>query len=260
MHEIACIRRVESCPCLAGGLGKPDPWAKDLAQNDRLAMALSLQAQTLLDSAKVTPSAQHSSVLMMFLLAHKLVVHLLSRGVHGALLPMSMWPSLSRSPFTKGWLHSMHFVACSMACLSQSISRYSYCSLYLTNIHFWQAVSELVKPGAQDVGLKELVANHSHLMVSLIQLLLSNHMAKIDKWQKSTKQQRLKDGLHKHIRGHFHTAIQFSVAVLINVSAHPASQHRLQVYEMQIAEIAMSDECPQKEYSARLLSKIGTAF
>ena len=109
------------------------------------------------------------------------------------------------------------------------------------------------------MGLKNAVANHSHLMVSLIQLLLSNHMHQMDKWHKSTKQQRLKDGLHKHIRGHFHTAVQFSVAVLINVSGHPAAQHKLQVYEMQIAETAMLDECPQKEYAARLLSKIGTA-
>lgn len=123
-----------------------------------------------------------------------------------------------------------------------------------------QAVSELVRPGTQDVSLKQAVASHSHLMVSLIQLLLGKQLLSLDSWHTSSSQQRLKDGLHKHIHGQFHTAVQFSVAVLINVSGLPAAQQKLQTYEMQIAELAMTDEWPQKEFAARLLSRIGSVL
>lgn len=119
-----------------------------------------------------------------------------------------------------------------------------------------QAVSELVR--YHELRLKQAVANNSHLMVSLIQMLISGHMASMEQWHKSTTKERLKDGLHVHILGHFRNAAQYSVAVLINVAELPAAQEKLRVYEMQFAELAMADT-PQKDWSATLLSKIGPA-
>ncbi|KAL0026679.1 hypothetical protein WJX79_003431 [Trebouxia sp. C0005] len=52
--------------------------------------------------------------------------------------------------------------------------------------------------------------------------------------------------------------LMYSTAVLINVSELPAAQDKLRVYEMRIAELAMTDS-PQKEWVATLLSRIGPA-
>ncbi|KAL0033456.1 hypothetical protein WJX77_010350 [Trebouxia sp. C0004] len=119
-----------------------------------------------------------------------------------------------------------------------------------------KAVSELVR--YQELRLKQAVASNRHLMVSLIQMLLSEHMQELDSWHKSTTRERLKDGLHAHILHHFENAVQYSTAVLINVSELPAAQEKLRVYEMRIAELAMTDS-PQKEWVATLLSRIGSA-
>lgn len=115
-----------------------------------------------------------------------------------------------------------------------------------------QAVSELVKSNEH---LRQAVAGNSHLMVSLIQLLLSNHMQYMDTWHNSTKSERLKDGLHRHIYGLFRTALQYSTAVLINVAAFPTAQQKLRAYEMQLVELAMEDS-PQADWVAVLLNKI----
>ncbi len=119
-----------------------------------------------------------------------------------------------------------------------------------------QAVSELVR--YQSLRLKQAVASNSRLMVSLIQMLLSEHMQELGSWHKSTTRERLKDGLHVHILRHFENAVQYSTAVLINVSELPDAQDKLRVYEMRIAELAMTDS-PQKEWVATLLSRIGPA-
>ncbi|KAA6424916.1 MAG: hypothetical protein FRX49_05090 [Trebouxia sp. A1-2] len=119
-----------------------------------------------------------------------------------------------------------------------------------------KAVSELVR--YQELRLKQAVASNRHLMVSLIQMLLSEHMQELDSWHKSTTRERLKYGLHVHILRHFENAVQYSTAVLINVSELPAAQDKLRVYEMRIAELAMTDS-PQKEWVATLLSRIGPA-
>ena len=92
-------------------------------------------------------------------------------------------------------------------------------------------------------------------MVSLIQLLLSNNMQYIDAWHNSTKSERLKDGLHRHIYGLFTAALQYSAAVLINVAPLPAAQQKLRAYEMQLVELAMA-ECPQADWVAALLNHI----
>ncbi|KAL0051203.1 hypothetical protein WJX82_003707 [Trebouxia sp. C0006] len=52
--------------------------------------------------------------------------------------------------------------------------------------------------------------------------------------------------------------LMYSTAVLINVSELPDAQDKLRVYEMRIAELAMTDS-PQKEWVATLLSRIGPA-
>ena len=116
-----------------------------------------------------------------------------------------------------------------------------------------QAVSELVR--YQETRLKQAVASNNHLMVSLLQMLLSKHMEELRLWHHSTSRDRLKDGLYRHILDHFEHAVQYSIAVLINVSEIPAAQEKLRVYEMRIAEMAMT-ECPQKEWIASLLSNI----
>lgn len=92
-------------------------------------------------------------------------------------------------------------------------------------------------------------------MVSLIQLLLSNHMQYIDAWHNSTKSERLKDGLHRHICGLFRAALQYSAAVLINVAPLPVAQQKLRAYEMQLVELAMADY-PQADWVAALLNHI----
>ena len=115
-----------------------------------------------------------------------------------------------------------------------------------------QAVSELVRSNEQ---LRQAVAGNSHLMVSLIQLLLSNHMQYLDAWHNSTKSERLKDGLHRHIYGLFRAALQYSTAVLINVATLPLAQQKLRAYEMQLVELAMA-ECPQADWVAALLNHI----
>lgn len=115
-----------------------------------------------------------------------------------------------------------------------------------------QAVSELVRSSEQ---LRQAIAGNSHLMVSLIQLLLSSHMQYLDAWHNSTKSERLKDGLHRHIYGLFRAALQYATAVLINVATLPMAQQKLHVYEMQLVELAMA-ECPQADWVAALLSHI----
>ena len=115
-----------------------------------------------------------------------------------------------------------------------------------------QAVSELVRFNDQ---LKQAVAANRHLVVSLIQLLLSPHMQSLDAWHISTTDERLKDGLHRHIYGLFKTALQYATAALINISTVPAVQQRLRMYEMQLLELAMSDS-PQADWIAALLNKI----
>lgn len=92
-------------------------------------------------------------------------------------------------------------------------------------------------------------------MVSLIQLLLSNHMQYLDAWHNSTKSERLKDGLHRHIYGLFRAALQYCAAVLINVATCPMAQQKLRAYEMQLVELAMV-ECPQADWVAALLTHI----
>ena len=123
-------------------------------------------------------------------------------------------------------------------------------------MHSLQAVSGLVR--YQEVRLKQAVASNRHLMVSLIQTSLSRHMQHMEDWHKTSSEERLKDGLHVHVLGHFRNAVQYSIAVLINISGLPAAQEKLRIYEMQIAELAMT-ECPQKEPVAVLLSRIGPA-
>ncbi|KAL3142668.1 hypothetical protein ABBQ38_002974 [Trebouxia sp. C0009 RCD-2024] len=115
-----------------------------------------------------------------------------------------------------------------------------------------KACAELVKHSEQ---MRQAVAGNSHLMVSLIQLLLSSHMQYMDAWHSSTKTERLKDGLHRYIYGLFRSALQYSTAVLINVATLPTAQHKLRAYEMQLVELAMA-ESPQADWVAALLNKI----
>lgn len=96
-------------------------------------------------------------------------------------------------------------------------------------------------------------------MVSLVQLLLSTHMQSLDAWHTSTKSERLKDGLHRHIYGLFKTALQYATAVLINVSTVPSALHQLRMYEMQLVELALTDS-PQADWIAALLNKMPPSF
>ncbi len=71
--------------CVAGSLGRPDMYADSLAQKDRSAMALNLQAQTLADAAKVTPQPCSTPTLAMPWLP--LCCHCLSADIVAVCLP-----------------------------------------------------------------------------------------------------------------------------------------------------------------------------
>lgn len=98
-------------------------------------------------------------------------------------------------------------------------------------------------------------ARHSHLVVSLIQLLLSTHIQDHLDWHKSTTRERLKDGLHLHILQHLKTALQYCTAVLITLAMEPEGRSKLESYELQLAEVAMTD-APQAEWVQVLLYKV----
>lgn len=117
------------------------------------------------------------------------------------------------------------------------------------------AALQTVRELTQGSSGRKATAKHSHLVISLIQLLLSTHLQDHVDWHKSTTRERLKDGLHHHILQLLKTALQFCTATLITLAMEPEARSKLQSYELQFAEVAMTD-APQADWIAVLLYKV----
>ena len=129
------------------------------------------------------------------------------------------------------------------------------CQSAVDNLRMATTAVQTIRELAQGESGRKAAARHSQLVVSLIQLLLSNCIQDQLDWHKSTTRERLKDGLHLHIVALLKTALQYCTAVLITMAKEPEARSQLQSYELQLAEVAMTD-VPQSDWIAVLLHKV----
>lgn len=133
-------------------------------------------------------------------------------------------------------------------------------NLWLNMCEMGLVVVQASRQIVQSISGRQAATKHSDLFGSLVQLLLSSHMQDLAEWHKSTTRERLKDGLLKHIKHICYKTLQFCTAALIDVCLdNPEARQKLQSYEMQLAEAAMTDII-QAEWISILLYKVFSAF